>query len=63
MKIKIVKEVLCNNEIGIKLKIVIVSIFILIGFKLLMSEVNMDEETEKKLNEIFHSIKLEYDLS
>jgi len=26
-----------------------------------MSEVNMDEETEKKLNEIFHSIKLEYD--
>lgn len=23
----------------------------------------MDEETEKKLNEIFHSIKLEYDLS
>ncbi|CAD8137726.1 unnamed protein product [Paramecium pentaurelia] len=28
-----------------------------------MSEVNMDEETEKKLNEIFHSIKLEYDQS
>ena len=30
-------------------------------FNCLMSEVNMDEETEKKLNEIFHSIKLEYD--
>ncbi|CAD8045923.1 unnamed protein product [Paramecium sonneborni] len=32
-----------------------------IDFNSLMREANMDEETEKKLNEIFHSIKLEYD--